>query len=632
MKKIFTPLLVLSMVLSHLTGKAAEAVGSLMFVANMTGTEAVPIVSTNAKGLAVFILNSTHDTLCITISLSGIDDITGIYIQEGTPGTQGVVVLDLSPYRENNQVFANITGAALSTALIKNMLSGKYYINAGSPAYIDGEIRGQILPETNETYVIRLDGATALPANTSPGVGLGVFVLSSDKKSIRFTVLARNMTGVVSTVQLHTSLLGLAGPVVLNLTQFLSGSIQGKAYLSNTIDSSLLSDYPTFLLNLRSGFIYARISSDAYPTGELRGQLIRERNIGFYAMLSPLSEIPPVVSSGLGLAYFSFNATFDTLRYDAVTGGLSGTPLHARVRAGDANTIGPILTDLDYGLQGDTNILAGYASDTSVNLNLLRDMLSGNAYLNIATLLHPTGEMRGQLQTTQRSGYSYRMTGAQETPAVESDAYGSGFMSVGPDSTDARFMFLYGGLSSPAVGAHFHVGGAGQLGPVVFNVTPYITNDNFVMGNWLVLDTLNSFTTILFGLLNHDSLYLNLRTLQYPNGEIRGQLTRGLICNLFTPDSSLSVQPAIDHDRALNVYPNPLGTDQDLTVRYVSPNNARGTLAVYDMMGRKVTVYEMQIDAGTNFHSIDMTAVAPGIYSVSLTVGDKNLVQLVAKQ
>ncbi|MDB4978452.1 MAG: hypothetical protein JWM56_638 [Candidatus Peribacteria bacterium] len=110
----------------------------------------------------------------------------------------------------------------------------------------------------------------------------------------------------------------------------------------------------------------------------------------FTVMLSGNSEVPPVPSSGSGDALFTLSGT--SLLYMIHVHDLSSAITAAHFHRGAAGSTGVIIQPIAFeGTQ---------ANGTWVGLTRqdLADLLAGNIYVNVHTVLHPGGEIRSQLQ------------------------------------------------------------------------------------------------------------------------------------------------------------------------------------------------------------------------------------------
>ena len=106
------------------------------------------------------------------------------------------------------------------------------------------------------------------------------------------------------------------------------------------------------------------------------------------------------------------------------------------------------------------------------------------------------------------------LTGAAETPPVQTSASGSGTISIGDDKTVAGSVKTTG---IEGMAAHIHVGAAGTAGP------PIITLAKGADGTWNV-PAGSKLTDDQFAKFKSGDLYINVHSAAHKDGEIRGQL------------------------------------------------------------------------------------------------------------
>lgn len=115
--------------------------------------------------------------------------------------------------------------------------------------------------------------------------------------------------------------------------------------------------------------------------------------------------------------------------------------------------------------------------------------------------------------------YSAILTGAEEVPAVNSAATGTGVVVVDPTTLTMKATIVAADISATA--ADMQVGARGGSGPVVFTLTESSTGS----GIWSVTATL---TTDQLTELRSGNYYFNVHSAAFPEGEIRGQITASL--------------------------------------------------------------------------------------------------------
>jgi hypothetical protein len=112
------------------------------------------------------------------------------------------------------------------------------------------------------------------------------------------------------------------------------------------------------------------------------------------------------------------------------------------------------------------------------------------------------------------------MSGAQEAPGP-GDPDGTGTARIVVNSGQRRVCFeLTVNSIDPATAAHIHVGAPGQAGPVVVPLNPPPTSGQSQGCVDVDRDLARAIRA------NPGQYYVNVHNTQYPNGAVRGQLTK----------------------------------------------------------------------------------------------------------
>lgn len=125
----------------------------------------------------------------------------------------------------------------------------------------------------------------------------------------------------------------------------------------------------------------------------------------------------------------------------------------------------------------------------------------------------------GQQAMNQSQTYKATLKGADEVPAVETDASGSVTVTVNGDSIHVSGQFS--GLSSEYAASHIHKGAKGENGGPIQPLDPKVESDK-MSGSW---DASYKFDKSQLDALKADSLYINVHSANHKSGEIRGQLS-----------------------------------------------------------------------------------------------------------
>ncbi len=627
-KTLLRPLAAALLLAAPLAASADHLRPHLLLSARLSGDQEAPAVATAAQGLAAFTLNATRDTLFVQAACSGLSGpITVAHVHEGAVGVAGPIITSLVPLVRGNRISGFLTGADVAPARLAKYLRGQYYINVHTAANGGGEIRGQIRLESDQAYVANLTGSQEVPAVSTPATGLGIFTLSQSQDKLSFRVVFSGLSSTLTNAHFHAGAVGVAGGVVVPLLTLVSG---------NVLEGEIVPT-ATFLTSLAQGQIYVNIHTTNNGGGEIRGQLFDEgRFVAHDARLDGAQMVPAVATTAKGVAVGRLVGTLDTVKVLVGYTGLSGPPLAVNIYnagAGQANTAANLLGTVPVvaGTGGNQagNVISFQIAAPTLTPAIVNMLLAGSVNVVLTTAANPTGEIRGQVIRLAREGYTIALNGAQERPnPVATAGYGVGFVSIDRDQTNARFAAVWGGLSGPATLGHFHTGSASQSGLVVFNLAPFFDNattPTSLAGYWKSDNTV-PFDVSRSQQFRNENIYLNLHTAANPSGEIRGQVYRGAR-NL---QRVLATQPAALVAETFGTAPNPFGPA--MTLSFEARATGTGRLRITDVLGRPVATQAVAVRLGANSLPLTLPGAAPGIYLLSLEVGETRLVTRLAKE
>lgn len=569
----------------------SQANGKLLVTAKLSGSQEVPAVSTGASGVASFLFNTQRDSLFINITVANLSGpITGIHIHEAAKGTNGGVIKDLSTFVVGNVISTVVTGTGLTAEMITKLLSGKYYVNLHTAVNANGEIRGQLEPEADWGFYGTLTGAQEVPATTSTAMGWVVTSLSKNKETVNVWAVVKDLSGPITGAHFHSGAMGNNGGVVANLSTFVSG---------NTIVASIPA--AAFVDDLLAGNIYLNLHTANELNGEVRAQLLWSDKLNFVAWLDGAQEVPATTAVGKGVALLRLNQSMDSLWYDALIDSVSGTIGGAHIHSGAKGANGGVSIDLSGGING--NMISGVA--TGLTKTNISDLMKGNAYINAHTTANANGEVRGQVMSLTRTGFTVLLNGLQEVPAVVTTAMGSGIVSVDGMMTNAHYMFVVNGLSGPLSGAHFHNAAMGVNGGVVHDITASfgkVSTSDTAFGYWKNLTATDAMN------LMNGTTYLNIHTAANANGEMRGQVndegkTTQLPTGIFSTPTTATA----------NVYPNPAANR--LFIALDGGQNGDVTIKVMDLQGKQMLV--STTSAASNV-AVNVNNLPAGVYILNI--------------
>lgn len=249
---------------------------ALVRLANLSGSQEFPAVTTNASGVGgVIVVPSTTLPMAITggITFAGLTPLAGqinIHVApSGNPSGNGSAILPLTLGSDGLTAVVP-PGTTLNPALLGPLLRGELYFNVGTVANQNGEIRGAIqLQGGVAVSVTPLDQSQVTPPSASAATGIGTLLADRATRKVLISYVTHTVAGA-STVDLHTSA-GL-GSLVVGYTNQQSGiDVPPTTNLANppsatTLTAQTLSDFDSNLL-------YFNVISAANPGGDIRGNI-----------------------------------------------------------------------------------------------------------------------------------------------------------------------------------------------------------------------------------------------------------------------------------------------------------------------------------------------------------------------
>ena len=345
----------------------------------------------------------------------------------------------------------------------------------------------------------RMDGSQEVPAVSTKGKGFFTVFIEENYSSITVTGIVDSLSGPIKSCHIHDGGLGVAGPVVIDLSTKINGNrIYGRV-------SGISRD---FIKKMIRGGTYFNVHTAANPGGEIRGQLYTETDLHFVSIMTASSEIPTNSSTGFGLGSFVLNQRGDSIQYKAIVTGLTGPITATHFHIGSASVSGPVAVPLSF----KNNVISGTAA---MPVGFFDSLAVGSVYWNVHTAANPGGEIRGQINFAGYNAFEAQMNGAQETPPVTTTANGLMVAFTNGTLDTLTYYAVYDGVTPTA--AHFHTGAFGVAGPVLVALTPYTRAPNTYVGV-LALDSSLTATFLKGG------MYANIHSTANPGGEIRGQV------------------------------------------------------------------------------------------------------------
>jgi hypothetical protein len=486
-----------------------------VFQASLSGANEVPPVDTPASGEAVLALSADMSTLYYRVFVNDIVSITAAHIHKGGVDENGGVVFPLytgtGAFDPNNPISGTLM---LTPTQVLDLQAGNYYVNVHTNDNPPGEVRGQIGSLTPRSdFNALLSGYKEVPPVTTEAVGVGRFTLVSD--TLTYQVDVGDIVSITA-AHIHLGAADENGGVVFPLY---TGA--GVFDPDNPISGILNLDAQN-MVDLLTSYYYVNVHTAANPGGEIRGQISGPQL--FKADLSGDNEVPPLDTVASGQAVLALSADTSSLHYRVLVDKIiSITAAHIHLGAADEN--GGVVFPL-YGGAGAFDPDHPISGTISLTTTDVLDLLAGDYYINVHTVDNPGGEVRGQIGPYAPPNHlNAWLSGDNAVPPVNTDATGLTRFTLDSNLSVLHYNIAVNDIVS-VTAAHIHRGTADENGPVVHwlydssgvNAPNGPLDSDNPVGSCLALDAW-SLVDLLTGYY-----YVNVHTVGYPAGEIRGQI------------------------------------------------------------------------------------------------------------
>ncbi|MFK7934377.1 MAG: CHRD domain-containing protein, partial [Saprospiraceae bacterium] len=537
-------------------------VGMATFRAHLSGSNEVPVVTTAANGMLIATL--VNDT---TLAVSGAfmdleSDLAteiagGAHLHLGVAGATGNVIFPLNISNNNdarNGTFAKANNTFTITAEQKAALYNReIYVNIHSANHPMGELRGQLLPESQVIFNGHLSGVFQnTPVSTKANGAVKVELLGNQMTvSGSFTDLSSSVaTEIAGGAHIHLGVAGRNGAVEFPLDMRLNGDLTTGRFLANA-NTFTLTDAQ--VANLKARRNYVNIHTANFQSGELRGQLLPEATTYFLAALGGNSEVPAVDTEATGTAIVEVNGnnailtgSYANLASDFNANLAGGAHLHTAYAGSNGGIAQLVASTPDSNTSGTFN-----ASDNqfALSVGLLDTLRERGIYLNIHSVENAGGEIRGQLLPLGTTYFTTNLLRSNDVQPVPTNAQGGLKLELTNNilTVTGSFNNLSGDFDADiAGGAHLHIATPAENGDVTLLLNTTLTADN---RSGFYAATENTFTLddAQVAALCAGNFYANIHTETFASGELRGQILPEI--NFFPQGNMAITQP----DNAENI-------------------------------------------------------------------------------
>lgn len=359
------------------------------FTGRIQGAQEVPPNGSLAMGAVTTLLDKGTGMVYLTGSFTGLSaNASGAHIHKANPTVDGPVIIALEITADTKGTIH--VASAITPLDITLMTAGGTYVNIHNADYPGGEIRGQLVTESQMVYLkATLQGSQEVPANASTALGTVIVRYNTVTNRVELGGNYQNLTTSIVDAHVH----GPAAPgntagVLVGLVSSLgtSGTLMGSFPLTEQEESDLL-----------NGLLYVNVHNATYPGGEIRGQLTTttsgDQTYYFTGALSGAQEVPANSSVGNGnvavLLDKITNEVFVVGSFSDLTTAASASHIHG----GAAGTTGGVVVGLPITLATEGTI----TGSAVVRSSFADSMVLGFSYINVHNATFTGGEVRAQL-------------------------------------------------------------------------------------------------------------------------------------------------------------------------------------------------------------------------------------------
>ena len=481
----------------------------------------------------------------------------GAHLHVGFAGQNGPVVFplaaELSGDMRNGTFDVADNTFTLNDEQVALLRRRRMYVNIHSGNLRSGELRGQLLPVSDDVYTMSLLGSNEAPAVVSTGQGALNLEVLGDQLVVTgaFSGLSGEFdANIAGGAHLHAGLAGQNGGIQIPLVADVDADLKSGVFTAenNTFD---LTDELKAALEGRG--LYANIHTTIYPSGELRGQTVGQPQMVFRAGLSGANEVPAITSFATGAVIAELyddsilvvSGSFSGLESELATDIAGGAHIHLSFPGQNSGVLFPLVVNT--AADGQSGVFLPEDNTFAlVDTALTLSFLGRGMYVNIHSLDHPSGEIRGQLLLESQTVLNGALSGIFEAPEVATSATGNIQAELSGNRLTLTGTFT--GLSSPIAtningGAHIHSGFAGSTGGIAFPLDLVIDNGMLGAGIFSAFNTFE-LTPEQAQQARARAFYVNIHSEDNPSGELRAQLVNEAAAYFVAPLSGASEVPA----------------------------------------------------------------------------------------
>jgi len=353
---------------------------------------------------------------------------------------------------------------------------------------------------------VSLKSSHQVPSNKLDSSAVAKIKLNLKTGELRGRIKLNGLDATVA--HIHQGYAGENGPVIASFQAATNHHGNEKADL--VLMSTQLN--PSQIELLKDGAYYINVHSQAYPNGAVRGQILPKDVTVKVFTLSGSQHSPFVFSDANGTGYVTVNDEDNTLTISVLTQTIS-----------DANAVQ--LHTAAFGENGDAVISLNQDSanpnhwlvdQLPIDQHLVKLVQRSQTYINVQSSVHMNGELRGQVISDMHQMFNFSLSSLQTLPPYKSEVSASAAMLV--DQSSGRFKLVINAENmetTDVTEAHVHLGAIASDGDAIINVE---------QSDYSQFSLQHKFSKEQLTQLNNGELYLDIHSVDRPNGALRGQM------------------------------------------------------------------------------------------------------------
>jgi hypothetical protein len=317
--------LCLGALLFLLPAAAGAQVDRITFYTHMTADQAVPPSASGATAEAEFVLDLRSKRMTFRVVTQCVGPVPQLEVGLGVAGVNGPLIF--TDFQAGYDMYEGTT-PPMTDENIAALYAGNVYAQIATTFVLPGpEIRGQLQPvQHRNAHVTTLSGNQVKPPTGSAATGSAHLSINRPDNTITLDLACSGLPADAFMVELRFGTPTMNGPIIAAF----GGGPERWGYTTSPLTP--LSSFQLYLIE--QGFTYLTVLSNAFPGGEIRGQIRPEATAEFVALMTGEGLLPATSSRATGLGRFvidnatkvlSWTITVDGIEPTAVKLGL-GTP------------------------------------------------------------------------------------------------------------------------------------------------------------------------------------------------------------------------------------------------------------------------------------------------------------------